>query len=502
MKSGFSIYTYVGNETGLGKIPDYFVQMLKWSKISYQLNRVYDSPSSTFLSDQLNESNDFPINLYFFNASGIRFIKKYFPLAHYQKQYEIGIWFWEYIHFPYMESFDVLDEIWVFSEFIAQLLKKHTNKPIIYIPLPYQTDTTKYLHEGKNPFVVLTIFDFSSCFYRKNPIGVIKAFKYSFGNNENVKLIIKSKNGNRYPDLVKILLKEINDDPRIEFIDKNITKEALNLLLASCHVFMSLHGSEGLGLNILDAISLEKPVIATRYGGNVEFMHSSKMLVDYELKEQGVECKHNHSDALIAFPDIIQAAHYLKNVYEHYGNAIDHAQNLKKEVNKKYSLEKTHQMVLNRMSEINQKFLNEHKFLINKSSDVPLITLSHMLTSYHICNVLMFYTVPLFKMKDILKILSNPSLNLKLSIFGRKCESLMGLVDTYYKYPYDGSYDLRNINKNTLIQMKKRTFDLALIPFFNDNKETFDNVIGIISVLNVKKVLFINGLFQIEEVSQ
>jgi glycosyltransferase involved in cell wall biosynthesis len=47
---------------------------------------------------------------------------------------------------------------------------------------------------------------------------------------------------------------------------------------------VSLHRSEGLGLTLAEAMVLGRPVIATGYSGNLEFMNpSNSILVDYEL---------------------------------------------------------------------------------------------------------------------------------------------------------------------------------------------------------------------------
>ena len=56
--------------------------------------------------------------------------------------------------------------------------------------------------------------------------------------------------------------------------------------LIDCYV--SPHRSEGLGLTILEAMNAEKPVIATPYGGVVDFVNAqTALLLDYRLAEVG-----------------------------------------------------------------------------------------------------------------------------------------------------------------------------------------------------------------------
>ena len=43
--------------------------------------------------------------------------------------------------------------------------------------------------------------------------------------------------------------------------------------MAACDAYVSLHRSEGTGLTITDAMALGKPVIATGWSGNMDFMN-------------------------------------------------------------------------------------------------------------------------------------------------------------------------------------------------------------------------------------
>ena len=63
------------------------------------------------------------------------------------------------------------------------------------------------------------------------------------------------------------------------------TREMLDLV-AACDVYVSLHRSEGLGLSIAEAMAHGKPVIATGWSGNTDFMTPDNSFpVSYELVE-------------------------------------------------------------------------------------------------------------------------------------------------------------------------------------------------------------------------
>ena len=55
-------------------------------------------------------------------------------------------------------------------------------------------------------------------------------------------------------------------------IDRQLTYAETLSLNASCDVYVSLHRSEGLGLNLLQAMTLGRPVIVTGFSGNMDFM--------------------------------------------------------------------------------------------------------------------------------------------------------------------------------------------------------------------------------------
>ncbi len=76
---------------------------------------------------------------------------------------------------------------------------------------------------------------------------------------------------------------------------------------------MSLHRSEGFGLNIAESMYLAKPVIATNWSGNVDFMdrHNS-CPVDYALVAIDRDYGPYRKGSRWAEPDLNHAAHYMR----------------------------------------------------------------------------------------------------------------------------------------------------------------------------------------------
>ena len=90
------------------------------------------------------------------------------------------------VAFPdaYQRSFDYFDEIWVPTAFAQDAVARNAPIPVVRIPYslsPRPATTLTRDHFGWTPdrFVFLFIFDFSSYLDRKNPLGLLRAFRRS-----------------------------------------------------------------------------------------------------------------------------------------------------------------------------------------------------------------------------------------------------------------------------------------------------------------------------------
>ena len=88
-------------------------------------------------------------------------------------------------------------------------------------------------------------------------------------------------------------------------------------MIASADCYVSLHRAEGFGLTPAEAMCMGKPVIATRYGGNLEFMNDrNSWLVDHRLVPIGAGSSPYPANGEWAEPDIEQAARYMREIAE------------------------------------------------------------------------------------------------------------------------------------------------------------------------------------------
>ncbi|MES2933685.1 MAG: glycosyltransferase, partial [Pseudomonadota bacterium] len=236
-------------------------------------------------------------------------------------RYRIGYWYWETEQLPeqWRYALEQLDEIWVATEFVAQAMRKFTNKPVTKIRPPIKVELSRQYERvefgvAKERFLFLFSFDFGSFSARKNPDAAILAFQQAFPlDRQDVGLIIKSHGGANWPEKLLELQQQIARDPRIVLIDRLMTRDQVFGLQSVCDVFVSLHRSEGLGLGLAECMAQGKAVIGTAYSGNLEFMSDeNSCLVDCDMiaiaKGQYLYDQPNVS---WAEPHIAQAAWYM-----------------------------------------------------------------------------------------------------------------------------------------------------------------------------------------------
>jgi len=122
---------------------------------------------------------------------------------------------------------------------------------------------------------------------RKNPFAVLDAFAQAFPARRDVGLMLKVNNATvagRVHPVMEDLRARTRPDDRVVVLESALDYEGVLSLYASLDVFVSLHRSEGIGLGLMEAMALGKPVIATGWSGNMSFMdRANSCIVAYEL---------------------------------------------------------------------------------------------------------------------------------------------------------------------------------------------------------------------------
>ena len=275
-------------------------------------------------------------------------------------RHTVGYWFWEIERFPEAlhPAFDVVDEVWTATNFVADAVRRAGGKPVFTVPLPVPVprcspNITRERLGLPHRFTFLFLFDFLSILERKNPLGLIEAFKTAFSPGEGPVLVIKSINGDLRIGALERLRAAAADRPDIVIVDGYFAAAEKDALIGLCDCYVSLHRSEGLGLTMAEAMALGKPVIGTGYSGNLHFMHSgNSFLVDYVLTAVPAGCEPYPEGSVWAEPDLDDCARLMRQVYERPETAARKARRGQADVRTRHDVRASARAVAQRLARI------------------------------------------------------------------------------------------------------------------------------------------------------
>jgi len=191
-----------------------------------------------------------------------------------------GYWAWELPRAPksWLKDASFLDEVWVPSAYTGQALAGAA-APVRVVPHPLFIEDYRGIAPAprNERFTAVTLFDFKSSAARKNPEAMIAAFARAFPDDPTARLVIKTQNGQAFPQLLAKLRAQA--PANVEVLDVVWPYAQVKSLIASADVLISLHRAEGFGLTMAEAMALGTPVIGTGWSGNVDFMDETCALV-------------------------------------------------------------------------------------------------------------------------------------------------------------------------------------------------------------------------------
>jgi hypothetical protein len=226
------------------------------------------------------------------------------------------------------------NEVWCPSTYNKEAFEASgVTNPIRVVPhiwLPYPLPDPAYVKlvdirngdkiEKTGHYTFYTIGEFNA---RKSISETIQCFCDAFKPTDPVRLILKVHYRSYSPDnkkkcedmLAEELKKYYNHPPIICLLDNMSSNEILALhSIGDCYV--GLTKSEGFGLTIYDAFKYEKKVIATGYGGHVDFLGQTHPgLVGYTIGPvKGMETfsAYYGEDQEWAYPDLDQAIELMR----------------------------------------------------------------------------------------------------------------------------------------------------------------------------------------------
>ena len=286
----------------------------------------------------------FEITLLHVNADETPNALRLLPVSAVASSFLIGYWFWELSHFPlaFADRFRYVNEVWAPSLFCKASFETLSTVPVVYMPphVPAPSAVPGRRSEfglDESRFYYLVTFDVFSVPERKNPFGVIDAFRKL--HREDTGLVMRINQAAHDPDLVRGL-REASRGLHVVIFDENMSREGVDSLFACADAYISLHRSEGLGLPPIEAMYLRKPVIATAYGGVQDFLdESTGFPVRYDLVSLDRDHPPYPSGAVWAQPDIDAAADAMAQVLADRGEAAVRAEKAFARVNSLYGVQ-------------------------------------------------------------------------------------------------------------------------------------------------------------------
>ena len=320
---GVNVAGYLRSELGIGEIARQLVSALDAVGVP-ALPVGLNAPNSRqghHYATAGTERNPFAVNLICVNADGLPAFAEQAGPGFFHGKYNIGFWWWETSSFPEKDfgAFTHLDEIWVGSRFIAEALSEVSPIPVVQVPVALEFPLASRLAPGAlglpEAFTVLFSYDYNSVATRKNPLGALEAYTRAFRPEDGTVLVLKSINSHLHAAQHRLVLEAAAGRPDVFVLDDYLEPSEKDRLMASCDCYLSLHRSEGFGLTLAEAMYFGKPVVATNYSGNTDFMTSeNSYLVDYRLVPIGAGADPYPPDGEWAEPDVDHAAALLREV--------------------------------------------------------------------------------------------------------------------------------------------------------------------------------------------
>ena len=293
------------------------------------------------------EDASFSINLLAFNPEGIWALRKEAGRGFFAGRANVGYWWWEVLGaYPawWRRAFRLLDEVFVGSRYVRDALEPAAPVPVRLVPIPVQPLPPRVPRDQlglPDGFVFMTMFDFNSTAARKNPQAVVRAYRDAFDPGSGASLVIKSINGDRAPDDRAELVELAAGRPDIHLIEQYMTASEVDLLLAGADCVVSLHRAEGFGIPLARALRSGIPVVATGYGGNLDYMSEENSYLVAHRAATVPEGTLYPAGAQWAEPDVEHAAVQMRRVFEHTDEAHARAAVGAAWLTENYSLKRT-----------------------------------------------------------------------------------------------------------------------------------------------------------------
>jgi glycosyltransferase involved in cell wall biosynthesis/SAM-dependent methyltransferase len=324
---GVNVIGYLNAELGVGEVARQAISALDAEGVPVLpvgISSGVSREGHAFERVEATAAAPFNINLVCVNADMLPTVAGDLGPEMFDGRRTVGWWWWEVDTFPerWHGSFDLVHEVWAGSRFVAETLAAVSPVPVVHIPTPV-TMRPGIVADRRalglpDGFLFLFVFDFNSVMARKNPEGVLEAFRRAFPEpRDGVSLILKTINGDSHAEAVARLEAAIAGRDDMRMMGDYLDPAAKDALIASCDCYVSLHRSEGFGITLAEAMLLGRPVIGTAYSGSADYLNEQTGFpVRHTVVPIGSDAGPYPSGGRWAEPDLDHAAELMRTVVD------------------------------------------------------------------------------------------------------------------------------------------------------------------------------------------
>ena len=205
----------------------------------------------------------------------------------------IGCWSWDApgrLPASWHHALPLFDEIWTPGTYAAGIIAPQVAVPVVAVaPSIGRGAASQGLDRqamGLHPtaFTYLCAFDGRGNLDCQNPVDVVRAYRLAFPAAAMEQQLVLKTHG--LSDHQRAGFGQLTEGrPDIHLVEATLDAGQTNALIAGCDCLVSLHRAVGLGFAMAEAMAAGRPVIATAYSGNMEFMTpENAYLVDFRLR--------------------------------------------------------------------------------------------------------------------------------------------------------------------------------------------------------------------------
>lgn len=218
---------------------------------------------------------------------------------------------WETTKIPqsWLPSINQFDAVCVPSFHNKAAMRNSGVKVPIFI-VPHGVHAHIYKPTNKKPplkqlsgrVIFVSVFGFQ---HRKNPEALLRAYWEEFSSADRVALVIKTNGYSRVENesWIKKQIRNYKKKLRIRkktapvsIIAHHLRPQQLKGIYTLGNAFVLPTRGEGVGLPFLESLSSGVPVIATGWGGHMDFLHSgNSFFIRYQLKPPSISMNSKHS---------------------------------------------------------------------------------------------------------------------------------------------------------------------------------------------------------------